>query len=369
MIEDSTRRLNIEDLRRLCEDKEAESLTLEFKQCQELVIGTQFFDKKKREHRDRQKEDVLQELTKDVTALLNSAGGTIIYGIIEDGKSRAKSLDGDPFSSDQKDHNLSQERVSDWLRDHIQPSPTANVYSISAAGDKWYLAVEVPQGQLAYQAKDKRFYKRIGPTVKPMEQYEVADVMNRARCAALRLVMKMHPQEPMADRKWNILRLVPRVTSQNYIASEYGALKIILAFPLQFSQPWRNLGVRVQERTGLPLQQETANAQSATFRWGAHTGTVVFPGDWFDFGGRSLFLDIPSPSFLPDGTYLLQAQLFTLNGRGKEALYAIQERSSAGFTLSCVDGSQRAMIEATFWRTYHKARELLYPPAASQQDH
>jgi hypothetical protein len=72
--------LQIEDLKAFCTSHEEESVILEFKPCSELKVGSIFRDKKGKE-RKRSKDDVLRELTKDVTAFLNSAGGKIIYGI------------------------------------------------------------------------------------------------------------------------------------------------------------------------------------------------------------------------------------------------------------------------------------------------
>ena len=100
---DVIRHLEIEDLRQLCREKEVESLTLEFKSCQELKVGTEFRNNKRGgERRERQLDDVLAELTKDVTALLNSSGGTIICGILQDKRSRARKLHPEPFRSDQR---------------------------------------------------------------------------------------------------------------------------------------------------------------------------------------------------------------------------------------------------------------------------
>jgi len=60
---------NEEDLKKLVLNQIEESLNLEYKRCDALTKE----EKKK------------TQVSKDVSALANSAGGTIVYGIIEDG--------------------------------------------------------------------------------------------------------------------------------------------------------------------------------------------------------------------------------------------------------------------------------------------
>jgi hypothetical protein len=353
-----------QDLQRLCDEREEESLTLEFKPCNELKIGTSFRDRTGRE-RDRQRDDVLTELTKDVTAFLNSAGGTLIYGILEK-KGRADKVDKtNPFRSDTPQDNVSAEKVIDWLRDHIQPSPAVDVYPVFEGNDlasPWYLVIEVPQGQQAYMAKDHRFYKRIGATAKPMEQYEVIDAMNRTRGANLDLRIQMHPSQ-LSSNVWSELRLDISITSTNFVASEYGALKLTLAYPLRFKSTVSMIfpGSQLMQSTGLPLGgPDIPHAESLKVRWGAHQGNIVFPGDWYDFYGHGFHIHLPQLALIFNPCYLLRTELFTMNSQSREALFAIQQQpSSEAFMLLAVDASTRDDVIASFWTTYRRALESL----------
>lgn len=173
---------DISDLQRLCDDKAEETTTLEFKTCSELIIGSEFRDKNA--SRTRTRDDVLNELSKDVSALLNSNGGVIIYGVREK-NSKADELDTEKaFNTKTRDENIYPEKVIDWLRAHISPPPFINAIRIpidkTNPNSPWFLVIQVEQGQTAYQARNKLFYRRTGSTVQPMEQYEVHDVMNRA---------------------------------------------------------------------------------------------------------------------------------------------------------------------------------------------
>ncbi len=183
--------LKIEDLERLCKEHEAESLVLEFKPCNELRPRGGVDAK----GRPRSLDAVKTELSRDVSAFLNSAGGTIIYGIREyrsrssSSSSRAKELD---RKSAFQGKDPREDRVTEWIRAHVQPPPDVNVYSVLVDRDDpesspWFLVVQIPQGLLAYMAKDDIFHKRVSNVRQHMAQYEVMDVMNRAQGATLEL--------------------------------------------------------------------------------------------------------------------------------------------------------------------------------------
>jgi hypothetical protein len=114
-------------------------------------------------------------------------------------------------------------------------------------------------------------------------------------------------------------------------------------------------GVDFESSGCLRLVGEVAHAMTATLKWGAHNGTVVFPGDWYDFQRVPLPIGIPGPSVLPGGTYLMKAELFTMNSRAREQFFAIQQVATDEFEIALVHDSNYASTEATFWATYHKA--------------
>jgi len=198
-----------------------------------------------------------------------------------------------------------------------------------------------------------------------MEQYEVVDVMNRMRAAALDLRVRMNQGSPSESERWTDIGLSLSVTSRNFIASEYGAVKVTAASPVQFGAP--HMGGLVSEgcldrSTGLVLEgyNDVPHAQSVMIRWGADKGNVVFPGDWFDFYGRSLSIAVPAASMIPDPTYLLRTELFTTNSGSRGRLHVIRRRASTDeFEVVDVAESDHDAVFAAFWKTYHKAREKL----------
>lgn len=156
------------DLLALIKNGEKESLVLDYKRCDALGPT----DGKK------------NEVSKDVSALANSAGGTIVYGMIEDGHVPVN-LDrgyerGDPSKEwlEQVINSRIQRRIDGVVVHEVE-------LEVSAPGRVAFV-VSVPQSLRApHQASDKRFYKRFNFESVPMEEYEVRDVSRRSEAPDL----------------------------------------------------------------------------------------------------------------------------------------------------------------------------------------
>jgi len=140
-----------------------ENLTLEYKRCAAL----------------QNNEQSKSEISKDVSAFANSAGGVLIYGVLEDNQ-LPTALDAG-FDLGQ----LSREWLEQVILSRIQPRvPGVVITPIALSGanaGRFAFAVEISQSHTAHQAWDNKYYKRNNFTVTPMEDYEVRDVMNRAK--------------------------------------------------------------------------------------------------------------------------------------------------------------------------------------------
>jgi predicted HTH transcriptional regulator len=139
-----------------------ESIDLDFKQSGSL----QNIERKK------------DEISKDVSAFANSAGGTIIYGIVEDGLI-AQDIDtgSDPA-----------EITKEWLENVIISRLQRRVDDIrihqveltTKSPGKVAYVITIPQSTRApHQANDKKFYKRFNFQSVPMEEYEIRDGARR----------------------------------------------------------------------------------------------------------------------------------------------------------------------------------------------
>jgi hypothetical protein len=151
------------ELQRHMDNKVEESLTLDYKAGD--ALGTS--DGKKR------------EITKDVSAMANSAGGIIIYGIKEYDEDDKKHL---PEKFTPIDRTQFSKEWLEQIINSIQPRINGIIiHSVdlnTGSNDVAYV-VEIPQGTTAHQAKDKRYYKRFNFLSEAMEDYEIRDVMNR----------------------------------------------------------------------------------------------------------------------------------------------------------------------------------------------
>ncbi|HZL13905.1 MAG TPA: ATP-binding protein, partial [Verrucomicrobiae bacterium] len=118
------------------------------------------------------------EITKDVSAMANSAGGVLIYGLAEFQDDERKHL---PERIDPINRN---DFSKEWLENiilQIQPRiPDLKIKSVQLASGSDHVAyvVEIPQGNTAHQANDCRYYRRFNFQSVKMPDNEVRDVMN-----------------------------------------------------------------------------------------------------------------------------------------------------------------------------------------------
>lgn len=123
-----------------------------------------------------------KEIVKDVSAMANSDGGRIIYGIAEYQDELRKHLPEkiDPVQRS----NFSKERLEQIINSGIHPRISGVIiYPITIGGSNEQVVyiVEIPKSNTAHQnSKDHRYYKRFNFESIPMQDYEIRDVMNRA---------------------------------------------------------------------------------------------------------------------------------------------------------------------------------------------
>ncbi len=150
------------DLQQYIDDQIEESLMLEFKAAEALGKS----DSKKK------------EITKDVSAMANSAGGRLIYGI----KELQRPSQHIPQTIDPIDRRQFSkewlERVISTIRPRIPDVLISSIQLASADHDVAYV-VDVPQATTAHQATDYRYYRRYNFESTMMSDHEIRDVMGR----------------------------------------------------------------------------------------------------------------------------------------------------------------------------------------------
>lgn len=147
-----------QDLQELITKKISESIRLEYKQT--IDISTKSEKK---------------ELSKDVSAIANSFGGKIIYGLEESGKKEEGSI---PVALKPiKDQSL-KESMQQILVDGILPRIDFQIFSIPATDpDHEYVVIDIPQSirgpHFVCLKGENRFYIRRDYEAKPMTQREI----------------------------------------------------------------------------------------------------------------------------------------------------------------------------------------------------
>lgn len=186
-------------LEQMIRDEVEESLTLEYKAADSFGKN----DARKK------------EMTKDVSAMANSAGGIIIYGIKEYDNAGKKHLPEkiDPipradYPREWLEQVLSniEPKIDDLI---IQPVPINN-----AEGNVVYV-IEIPKGDTAYQAQDLRYYKRYNFQSLPMHDYEIRDVMGRNKNPVIEVDMVLMPSRELRLRGLNLGLLELQVFYRN----------------------------------------------------------------------------------------------------------------------------------------------------------
>lgn len=138
--------------------------------------------------------DAEAEIAKDVSAMANSAGGVLIYGVAEHPRdSPKKHL---PDKIDAVDGSLvSKEWLEQKISSGIQPKiPDVRIHPIRLtipANGVVYVVV-VPRGDTAHQAvQRKKYYRRYNFESVAMEDHEIRDVMHRVAHPEVKLEFEL----------------------------------------------------------------------------------------------------------------------------------------------------------------------------------
>lgn len=161
----------IEYLRGLIENQMEEDTHLEYKSAGALA----------------KQNDKTSEISKDVSAMANSDGGILIYGIAEDENNRHLPKEIEPIN--RKD--FSKEWLAQIIQEKIQPRiDGVQIFPIALNNEEIIYVVEIPKSSTAHQAADKKYYKRFNSISTAMYDYEIRDILNRAKNPKIKLEFK-----------------------------------------------------------------------------------------------------------------------------------------------------------------------------------
>jgi schlafen family protein len=256
---------NQTELQRYINDGVEESLTLDYKAGD--ALGTS--DGKKK------------EITKDVSAMANSAGGTIIYGIKEYNEDDKKHLPEKfaPVDRTQFSKEWLQQIINS-IQPHIDGVIIHSVNLSTGFTDVAYV-VEIPQSTTAHQARDKKYYKRFNFLSEAMEHYEIRDVMNRVTLPDVNVEFTHSKSFPDGLNPEYRLGIV----AQNHGVRVVERYKLVFTFPSFENQvTLTRISAHTNPYYGFYEVQGYDSPAGSGYRITYRSKSVLFPQEGFNIG-------------------------------------------------------------------------------------
>ncbi len=134
------------------------------------------------------KNEIVDDLSKEVSAFANSEGGDMIIGIAEQKRGKGRVAGGVDDGVDLNE--VSPEWLQQIIESNVSPYlPGIRVRSIPLSGRQGRAAfvISVPQGSTAHQASDKRYYARSEFQVQALPDHEIRLRMMRGHVPQARV--------------------------------------------------------------------------------------------------------------------------------------------------------------------------------------
>src|SRR6266568_4812764 len=229
-----------------------ESIELDFKESGSL----QTTDKKK------------DDISKDVSAFANSAGGTIVYGMTEDKVTHvATGLDTGSNPAEITKEWLEQV-INSKIHRRIDGVRIRQIELTTTHPGKVAYVVYVPSSTRApHQASDKRFYKRFNFQSVPMEEYEIRDVSRRGETPDLRIEFTLPKTEVIMNQETGMSEpfgLNGGIFNDALEPAKYAIITIFIDARLKLEQ---TQDFTVRERVGLPLGDKEHSVTLLRLNW------------------------------------------------------------------------------------------------------
>ena len=271
-----------QDLLDLIEVRVQESVELDYKQCDAL----QKSDGKK------------NEISKDVSAFANSAGGIIVYGMKEDGHIPTDIDCG--YDPNDVSKEWLEQVINSRIQRRIDGIRVNQVVLATVAPGKVAYVVVVPQSNRApHQAADKRFYKRFNFESVPMEEYEIRDVAARSSTPDLDIDFAFRPGGAttplLAGEKgfFAPIKLAAVIRNDAVAAAEYAVVHLYLDKRIKLEKPGNDVRVN-PDMESVNLNGISLPMQKLTVLWDRSRGLPIFSGISAELPLEPLRIAIPS---------------------------------------------------------------------------
>lgn len=230
-----------------------------------------------------------REISKDVSAMANASGGTIIYGVAE--SQQHKSV---PATLDAvRRSDCSADWLSQVINGTIEPRITGVRICTVELDDSESVAyvVEIPLSDTAHQASTLKYHRRWGTECLEMRDHEIRDVMNRRKVADARVEFVALSRGQNRGKPY--FTLSPKVTNHGSAYIQHFQLEI--DFPERVVSRWTKISpgqpetpsdnivlevIVTPEVSGVPYTK-TGGVVKALLR-----SDVLFPGECRDLGSQ-----------------------------------------------------------------------------------
>lgn len=166
------------------------------------------------------------ECSKDISSFLNSSGGYIVFGIAEDKKRRVFEIDAGVDVS-----CFPKEWLEDVVLAGIKPRPGGiAIKPINLSPARALYVLRIDEGTTAYQARDKKYYKRFNFKAEPLEDHEVKFLVGKVKTPLVELQVRSKTLLQGAD----LHRYEVCFSLWNKGAVRASDVKAIIHFPNQF---------------------------------------------------------------------------------------------------------------------------------------
>lgn len=242
-----------------------EGLELDYKQCDAL----QRSDGKK------------NEISKDVSAFSNSAGGVIVYGMKEDRHVPTQIDVG--FDPNEISKEWLEQVINSRIQRRIDGIRVNQVPLLTTSPGKVAYVVVVPASIRApHQAADKRFYKRFNFESVPMEEYEIRDTANRSAVPDLDIEFSFVPDGAKASLAgdgdyYSEIELIAVISNSAQAVAEYAVIHLFLDSRIELAAPSSDVRLNIETET-LSLNGTDLTLRKLTILWDRSKGLPIFSG-------------------------------------------------------------------------------------------
>lgn len=279
---------NEEDLLNLVKTQTKESISLDFKRSASL----QNTDPKK------------NEISKDVSALANAAGGTLLYGMEEDG-----------FVAKRVDDGVDPKVITkEWLEQVINSRIQRKIegvrinqidLKITHKGNVAYAVYVPPSNRAPHQAYDKKFYKRYNFESVPMEEYEIRDVSRRDEVPDLNINFIL-PSSPFplhqdGEKPANI-PIYSTISNQAIEPANYAVIVLYIDARLDVANA---AGLDLQSELFLSAGEKQHKVHLLRMNWSIPGKLPIFNDLEIKLTSDPIVIKVSNELLKKDGTYIL----------------------------------------------------------------